>query len=208
MTLQPTHTLRSFLREETAQAHDRLDRMMRQRIGWRGAREYADFLSFQFAARKPVEDWLANSAMADHAPPAQTPLIARDLASLGATLPPTSRKFALPNAPSGYADGYAQGVAWVLAGSALGNRAIANEVERAEPDNRLPREFLTDPEMLTFWSHFRRSIERIAPRAEMEVMAAGAAAVFDHFIRELEDWGKPTPSASMTQAGSVLVAAS
>ena len=44
--------------------------------------QYRTFLQVQYAARRPVESWLATSEMPIAAPPAMSPLIAADLADV------------------------------------------------------------------------------------------------------------------------------
>lgn len=45
--------------------------------------DYARFLALQYAARVPLEGWLARHAPRDLSPPPQTLLLARDLEALG-----------------------------------------------------------------------------------------------------------------------------
>jgi heme oxygenase len=121
---QPDESLRTHLRAATMAAHDLLDHAMQAASGWQTCEDYARFLALQYAARLPLEAWLAEHAPADLAPPLQTPLLARDLATLGADLPPHGPAFT-DAAPR---PGQALGTVWVLAGSALGNKAIAKQV--------------------------------------------------------------------------------
>lgn len=171
--------LRSHLRQATARSHDRLDRAMRPASDWQSREDYARFLSAQHAARLPVEGWLAFHAPAGLIPPAQTPLIARDLVELGAQVPSASHGYCAPFV-SAYS---ALGVAWVLAGSSLGNRAMLRDMERALPgDATWPHEFLASRAMTGFWKALRPQIESAAPPAALREAEAAAIRVFDHFL--------------------------
>jgi heme oxygenase len=172
-----TGDLRAHLRGATMAAHDLLDAAMQAASGWQTRADYARFLSLQHAARAPLEDWLAAHAPRDLDPPPQTPLIAADLAALGARVPPPAPAFTLA-APR---TGELLGAAWVLAGSALGNKAIARQVARIG-GGEWPTAFLGDGAMMDFWQALRARIERPVTAAEAASAADGAAAVFAHFL--------------------------
>jgi heme oxygenase len=158
-------------------AHDLLDAATQASTGWQTRTDYACFLTMQHAARAPVEAWLAAHAPADLQPPVQTPLIAGDLAHLGEATPSPAPLFTLGRTGAGYA----LGVAWVLAGSALGNRAIARQVARIG-GGAWPAAFLGDDAMMGFWQGLRAQIERPAPAEVAAGAGAAAAAVFAHFL--------------------------
>jgi heme oxygenase len=119
---------------------------MQAASGWRSRGDYARFLALQHTARAPLEAWLAAHAPAELSPPVQTPLIARDLAQLGIALPAPAPLFTLGRTCAGHA----LGTAWVLAGSALGNRVIARQVARIG-GGAWPSRFLDDTAMMSFW---------------------------------------------------------
>lgn len=171
--------LRVHLRGATMAAHDLLDAAMQAAAGWHSRADYARFLALQHAARAPVEAWLAAHAPATLHPPPQTPLIAADLAALGAAVPPPAPAPRI--AALGRGAGTVLGVAWVLAGSALGNRAIARAVARIGA-GAWPVAFLGDGAMLAFWQALRARIERPCGPREAEGAAAAAEAVFAHFL--------------------------
>ena len=181
---QPGTSLRTQLRAATMAAHDLLDTAMQAASGWQTSGDYARFLAMQHAARAPLEEWLAIHAPRDCRPPPQTPLIARDLAELNAPVPAPAPLFSLGRA----APGHALGAAWVLAGSALGNRAIAKAVARIG-GGQWPVAFLGDGAMMDFWQGLRARIERPATPADA-AEAAGATraaeAVFAHFLAVAE----------------------
>lgn len=176
-----TGDLRVHLRAATMAAHDLLDVAMQAASGWQQRSDYAQFLALQHAARVPVEAWLAAHAPDDLRPPVQTTLIARDLAALGQPVPQPASAVALPAAGAGDV----LGAAWVLAGSALGNRAIARQVARIG-GGVWPTAFLDDAAMLAFWQGLRARIERPALPAEATGAARAAAAVFAHFLAVAE----------------------
>ncbi|MFO6446259.1 biliverdin-producing heme oxygenase [Erythrobacter sp. NE805] len=174
-------SLRGQLRAATMAAHELLDHAMQAASGWRTREDYARFLALQHAARAPLEAWLAANAPADLRPPPQTPLLARDLRALGADLPPAApAPEAMPRAEHGLI-----GAAWVLAGSALGNKAIAKQVARIG-GGTWPVAFLGDGAMMTFWQGLRARIERPATPAEAEAATRAAEAVFAHFLAVAE----------------------
>lgn len=174
--------LRSRLRAATMAAHDLLDHAMQAAAGWQNRDDYAHFLELQHAARVPLEDWIEHHAPPDLRPPLQTPLIARDLAALDHALPVSAPLFTLGRTGAGDA----LGAAWVLAGSALGNRSIAAQVKRIG-GGAWPVAFLGDDAMLGFWQGLRARIERQAGDAEAAGATRAASAVFAHFLAVAED---------------------
>lgn len=170
-------TLRSHLRAATMAAHELLDHAMQAASGWQTRDDYARFLALQHAARAPLEAWLAAHAPADLVPPVQTALLARDLTQLGAALPAPAPLFTFGRA----ATGTGLGAAWVLAGSALGNKAIAKQVARIG-GGAWPTAFLGDEAMMAFWQSLRARIERPATPAEAQSATRAAEAVFAHFL--------------------------
>lgn len=173
--------LRSQLRAATMAAHDLLDAAMQSAAGWQRREDYARFLALQHAARMPIEAWIARHAPAGLVPPVQTPLIARDLAALGAAIPSPAPRFALA-APT---RAEVIGAVWVLAGSALGNRSIAKQVARIG-GGVWPAAFLGDAAMLAFWQDLRTMIEREPAADEAAGAARAASAVFAHFLAVAE----------------------
>jgi heme oxygenase len=183
----PAQDLRLHLRAATMAAHDLLDHTMQAASGWQTLADYTRFLSLQHAARAPIELWLESHAPADLRPPAQTPLIARDLAALGLALPAPAADFAMADEGTAGAEvlgGEALGAAWVLAGSALGNKAILKQMRRASAAHgaNWPSAFLGDDAMLAYWQGLRARIERPAAAEQASAAADAASAVFQHFI--------------------------
>ena len=76
-------------------------------------------------------------------------------------------------------------VGQVLAGSALGNKAIAKQVARIG-GGTWPVAFLGDEAMMTFWQDLRARIEAPAVPAEAEGATRAAEAVFAHFLAVAE----------------------
>lgn len=177
--------LRVHLRAATMAAHDLLDTTMQAASGWQNRGDYARFLALQHAARVPLEAWLDANAPHDLCPPPQTGLLAADLAALGHPVLP-SRPALAPALPRlSPLPGTVLGAAWVLAGSALGNRAIAKAVARIG-GGRWPIAFLGDRAMMAFWQDLRFRIERPASPAEAAGAAEAATAVFAHFLEVAE----------------------
>ena len=176
--------LRASLRGATAHAHDLLDQTMRAASGWTSRSDYRRFLSLQHAARMPVEQWIALNAPPAFCPPPQCHLIERDLRALGWSPEDNASEFSLTCRSEG--DSTALGVAWVLAGSSLGNRAILKEVKRVAADSATeewPCSFLGDDAMPAFWKQLRPHIEQSASHNKLEAASRAANAVFDHFLK-------------------------
>lgn len=174
---EPGESLRTHLRAATMTAHDLLDHAMQAASGWQSRADYARFLALQHAARAPLEGWLAVHAPAGLAPPPQTGLIARDLARLGTAVPPPAPLFTIGQPEAGAA----LGIAWVLAGSALGNKAILRQVARIG-GGAWPVAFLGDDGAMAFWQALRARIERPAAPHEAAGATRAAEAVFAHFF--------------------------
>lgn len=174
---QPGESLRTHLRAATMAAHDLLDHAMQAASGWQTRSDYCRFLALQHAARAPLEAWLAAHAPPALCPPVQTSLIAIDLARLGVSTPAPAPLFTLGRT----GPGSALGTAWVLAGSALGNKAIAKQVARIG-GGTWPVAFLGDDAMMAFWQGLRARIEAPADPAEAEGATHAAEAVFVHFL--------------------------
>ncbi len=179
---EPDEDLRSHLRAATMAAHDLLDHAMQAASGWRTREDYARFLELQHAARAPLEDWLDAHAPEALCPPRQTRLIAQDLAQLGKPVPAPAPLFTLGRTGIGHA----LGAAWVLAGSALGNRSIAKQVHRIG-GGTWPMAFLDDGAMLGFWQALRARIEQQAGAREAAGATSAATAVFAHFLAVAEN---------------------
>ena len=188
-----SESLRGHLRAATMAAHDLLDHAMQAASGWQNRADYAHFLALQHAARASLEDWLAAHAAADLVPPLQTPLLAQDLAALGMHVPASSPPFPSRQTPFQTGPGEALGAAWVLAGSALGNKAIAKQVARIG-GGEWPTAFLGDGAMMGFWQGLRVRIERPATPAEAEGATRAAEAVFAHFLAVAD----PAPDHALT----------
>lgn len=175
-------TLRRILKHETRGAHDRLDAAMgEQSVG--SAAGYASFLLIQYRSREPIERWVAQRLPAEEAPPAQAPLIARDLGELAIALPPIG-DFALPD------DADPLGLVWALAGSSLGNRTMLRHRRKLGAGG--PEHFLADPAMAEFFARLRARIERPVSEDLARRAVAGAQAVFAAFIAVLPDQPRNT----------------
>ncbi len=166
--------LRETLRRETRAQHDRLDAMMAD-MPMGDDEDYRRFLAIQYRARQPVEAWLAQNAESALTPPPQCPALAADLAELGAPVPEGDASFAAP-------EGSDLGVAWVLAGSSLGNRTLLKQRRKAGLDG--PTRFLSCSAMPDFFRHLLATMNRAHAPAQSDAAVAGARAVFSLFERE------------------------
>ncbi|GMN13830.1 hypothetical protein [Altererythrobacter sp. MTPC7] len=141
--------------------------------------QYRTFLQVQYAARRPVEDWLATYEMSIPVPPAMSPLIAADLGESGETLANPQGGTVPAFYPTAGADPL--GAAWVLAGSSLGNRAMLADLGKRDALPAAVR-FLSSPDMVAYFAELRRAIEVPCPDpADASAAIAGAAACFGHF---------------------------
>ena len=162
-------TLRDSLRAASDRSHAALDAAMGPlALG----EDLPRFLRVQYLARRPIEAWLARAAPEGWEPPVQTPLIARDLGSLGVEIPDVRARFAAPR------EGFL-GVAWAIAGSSLGNRAIA--VRRRKAGLAGAEHFLCDDAMPAYWQRLLPRLEQCGDPGEARAGSDAAAAVFALF---------------------------
>ena len=172
MTLKAA-TLRTALRVGTKDAHDALDARLGD-LPLSTTADYTTFLRIQHEARAPIERWCERH-LNDAVPPAQTPLIADDLAELGAQIPATRVGFRLP------AGADPDGLRWALAGSVMGNRAMLVRMEKRGLGD-LPGTFLSDPSMLGYWNSLRPTLERPADMQRGAACVRAANTVFQTFM--------------------------
>lgn len=168
-----THNLRSALRSMTKAAHDRLDASIGT-LDLSDPAEYSDFLAIQYAARRPIEAWCAANMPADMCPPAQSDLIAADLATLGSRSPDHCPAFT-PPANAGWL-----GIAWALGGSSMGNRAMLARMHKSSAHD-WPTAFLADAAMTEYWAALKPRLEQPVSDALIDKAANGANAVFQCF---------------------------
>lgn len=177
--------MRELLRDGTRTAHERLDAKV-SGLDLSDRADYARFLRFHAVARAGVEQWLAENAPRGMAPPAQTPLIREDLTALGERAPASAPAFGdVP--PTGWL-----GVAYVVAGSHLGNRVLAERIA-AEPAARASR-FLRGEAMSAYWKDLRSLLGETASKADATNVLAGARATFGHFSQVAATTGAVLPA--------------
>jgi heme oxygenase len=164
------NTLRTDLNAATRARHDALDSKLSPLAE---GSHYGQFLRIQYAVRAPVESWLAAHVI-DPVPPMQTALIREDLHDLG--VQPDC------NLPTFDAEDprEAWGIAWTLAGSSLGNRALLHQ--RRKAGLRGADRFLGDEAMPRYWTEFRPRIEVPMDDATHQHAIRGARRVFDIFL--------------------------
>lgn len=170
MRAEPSGSLRTVLKQRTRPLHDKLDAMLGHAP--LDSCGYVAFLGVQYASRAPIEAWAAVMAP-EIRPPASAPLIAQDLASLGVPLPCEAR-FVWP------AGADPLGVAWALAGSSLGNRALLHQRRKAGLEG--PDRFLTDPAPVLYFQALLPRLAEAVPAARADAAARGAEAVFRTFL--------------------------
>ena len=168
-------TLREVLRAATGPDHTALDQSM---AGLRLA-ERADlirFLGIHLAARAGIENWLEHNALPGWVPPVQTTSVAQDLIALGGV----QAAFPAPRfEPGATADWL--GVAYVVAGSHLGNRLLLAQAGSALPDDA--RRFLVGNAMQDYWRRLRSLLAGMPGPDGGESSITGAKATFGHFAR-------------------------
>lgn len=171
-------SLRAHLRTATSGAHAQLDDAFDPaRFGDRAS--YAGFLQFQLAARRPIEAWLADHCPALIRPPQTIALIERDLQALDVIPSLKTVDCALGDTSDPL------GVAWVLAGSSMGNRAMLAVMAKSGVSS-MPTAFLSDLDMPRFWQELRPLLERHASVSEAAPAIASANAAFAMFAKGLE----------------------
>ena len=164
------NTLRKDLNAATRAKHDALDRELSPLAE---GSQYGRFLRIQYAVRAPVESWLV-AHVTDPLSPTQTALIREDLRELG--IQPSD------DLPTFEAEDQreAWGIAWTLAGSSLGNRALLHR--RRKAGLRSAHRFLGDEAMPRYWAELRPRIEVPMDEATHEHAIRGARRVFDIFL--------------------------
>ncbi len=171
-----TQPLRTFLKQRTAASHERLDRSV-DALVLAEPGDYARFLHLQLAARAPIERWAARHCPPDLRPPETADLLREDLRGLGTGVTGPESRFEPPPAADPL------GLAWAIAGSHMGNRAMLVGLTRAGA--QLPCAFLADPRMGVFWSALRPRLEAPANPASAAHALDAAEAVFACFALAL-----------------------
>lgn len=170
-------SIRQCLRASTREAHDALDASI-SRLDLADPQDYARFLVIQLAAREPIEAWCATHCAPDLRPPVQSPLIRSDIAGLGRSSPPATNP-----APQLSSNLDPVAVAWVMAGSSLGNRTLLARMRKAGADG-MPTTFLADPAMGAFWARLKPELDRPAPPQTRKRLGETAETIFTVFARE------------------------
>ena len=138
---------------------------------------YGDFLTMQLRARLPIERWAASHCPASLRPPETTPELLEDLLALGRPISLRPARFDIPDGAD------AIGVAWAIAGSHLGNRAMLAMLRKAGAD--LPASFLADTRMQAFWADLKPRLDLPADRDSARGAIVAANAVFVCFTASL-----------------------
>lgn len=161
-----------MLRTATRRAHDVLDASFAgDRLEDREA--YGDFLTMQLRARLPLERWAAHHCPPTLRPPETTPEILQDLLALGRPISLRHSELVMP------ANADPRGLAWAIAGSHLGNRAMLHGLRKA--DVQFPASFLADLRMAVFWKDLQPTLESRVSDTEAQRCVDAALAVFRCF---------------------------
>lgn len=165
-------SLRQVLKTRTQSLHERLDASVGASAS--DPRDYGVFLGIQYAARKPIERWVAANLPQADRPPQSSDLIAGDLAALGLQLP-AEEQFTMP------ASADWRGLAWTIGGSSLGNRAMLLQRRRAGLTGA--DSFLSDGETAAYFRALLPQLAQPADPADADAAVAAAEAVFETFLR-------------------------
>lgn len=165
--------MREQLRQATGAIHARLDDMFGEApVSNDGG--YATFLSAQYSARKTVGNALDRQPPEGlGAPPAQIDLLLSDLYDLGVKPCSTQSSFRLDSPAE------ALGAAWVMAGSALGNRTMLSRRRKAGLHDA--ERFLSDTRLTTYFSELLGVLHAERDHAEVDEAIEGALRTFAIF---------------------------
>ena len=141
------------------------------------ARDIEPFLLFQLAAREPLEDWLCDHN--ETPPPRMVPVLANAIGCAATSA------FTGQTVWSGHPE-EALGLAWLLAGSSLGNRSILAARRKAGLTGG--EAFLADPAMPHYWQGLRASLDKEYGEFETRHAVTGAKRGFDHFIACIDEF--------------------
>ena len=169
-------SLRDVLRQATSEAHDVLDSAFHSDT-LADPDAYGDFLAMQLRARLPIERWAATNCPSSLRPPETTPELLEDLLALGRPISLRPARFDIPAAADPL------GMAWAIAGSHLGNRAMLAMLRKAGAD--LPASFLADTRMQVFWADLKPRLEEPTNRDSARGAILAAEAVFACFAASL-----------------------
>lgn len=184
----PRAPLRAQLQAGTRAIHDQLDRSL-ENLEFSRPADYARFLAQQLEARDAIEEWADRDCPALLRPPSTTFLLRQDLAELARDFPLGSAcaergspgrigRFVLPEGADPL------GLAWAIAGSHMGNRAILARLRKAAVGAgpaELPRRFLADTRMTGFWHRLLPRLQDSVTPDQAEPALAAARAVFARF---------------------------
>lgn len=174
--------LRSYLKDSTQAAHERLDQLVGDLIS---ETSYRSFVVGSYAHRVAVEQWLDAAAWpaayGGWRPQGLASLLEADLIDLGEARP-AAQPFTMSNDIASLA-----GVSYVVAGSALGARLIFRKALALGFDSsRGARHLASQQDQLNSWRRLLALMESIDSDAFDRKQAAEAAnAVFDQALRAM-----------------------
>ena len=173
MALDGGPNLRNELKRATATVHARLDaRVGGLPLGERA--EYAAFLAAQFEARNAVEPALGEYCLPGlPGMPSQLASLAADLSEMGYRARGAMSRTRFANVSQ------ALGAAWVVSGSAMGNRAML--VQRHKAGCSGPERFLSDTRMADYFRQLVTVLESAPEGIELAEAVRGAQKAFALF---------------------------
>lgn len=169
---------RSRLRSATASRHRDVDALF-STLQLNRPGDYRLFLRSHGRVVAALEQALASAGapqyLHDWPRRIRSPALVEDLAELGETLPAALPVDALNN------EGAFWGAAYVLEGSRLGSRVLAERVKGSAQS--LPLRYLLHGNREPFWPQFLQRFEERAPACDWASMEAAAQQVFASFIQ-------------------------
>lgn len=170
-------SVRTLLRKQTRQAHERVDALFSQ-LCLAERQDYIRFLSSHCMAYEILESLFETKLAADIRPPSMAPLLESDLHRLGVAEAGT-----VPWFPTG--DLNPLGAAYVVAGSHLGNKTLRAQWQATkDPQVSAAGGYLTSSVMAMYWPSLLRRLATERPSEEELVdIICGANAAFSVFER-------------------------
>lgn len=168
---------RSRLRSATASRHRDVDALF-STLQLNRPADYRLFLRSHARVVAALEQSLADAGATRHLPDwcrrTRSPALAEDLAELGETPPPVLRVEGIDD------EGGFWGAAYVLEGSRLGSRVLAERVTGAPQP--LPLRYLLHGSHEPFWPRFLQRFEARAPACDWASTETAAQQVFSCFV--------------------------
>ncbi|MCQ8185908.1 biliverdin-producing heme oxygenase [Parvularcula maris] len=172
-------SLRFLLKQQTAETHQKTDDAL-SLLELGTPQGLAGFLRTHARALGVIEPFL--QADGRYPAPPRLGLLREDLAALGASMPGASLA-ALPP------DTHPLGVAYVIAGSALGTEVLRRRwLDEGTEETRVAYRFLSDDRMKGYWGRVLTALGEAQPSEdEVEKIVEGAEAAFGIYQQAIEE---------------------